>query len=93
MGIPEDAPFGVEEELWQNHRRHYIPWWLPEALAEITSVLYALGGVKTIDPQNVLDRWLKPETGNGFSELIAWMDRQGAETKTNGGEDGSTGKG
>lgn len=84
MGIPENAPLGTEEALWRDERRHYIPWWLPEALAEMTAILYGLGGVKE-DPEKIVDRWMGKESERNLDSLISWMDTQGAETKTDGG--------
>lgn len=64
-------------------RRDCFALWLPEALAEVLSVLYALGGVKE-SAESVLGRWLGRETKDDTDKIFEqWLDKEQA---INGGK-------
>ena len=82
LGIPADAPAGVAKEL----RRDYLPFWLPEALAQILSTLCALGGAD-VDPKEIVRGWTEGEADETETDLILdrWLTRNGAQEIRNDG--------
>lgn len=64
-------------------RRDCFPLWLPEALAEVVSVLYALGGVKE-SAESIVGRWIGREPkDNADEEFENWLTK---EQSNNGGK-------